>query len=243
MKVLPVAPHLLLLSAPTLFLVFALPAPAPLHIDVRSTTLSNLEVRADFFEFASRGKDDKKQQVEQQIKDKAKDKAEDKAKDVAIKTGVKVGAKIAASVTGAAIPGVGEIVEVAQMVESVVELVVGAIKHALAEDRAKDEKFTNDIVSQAFAKNGKWNYLAINEKLKQSVKMQGTEGKDWGVTERKIKGHFATMKYYFYHFQEGTVENKGDGGYLNWAFIGTFQRFGKDGKPDPNGHLVKFTKH
>jgi len=228
----------------------ALPSPAlrnDLHYE-RDVAPSNASSGLDWTkaDLAPRKvtKQDVKQQAGQQVKDKAKEELEKAGKKAAIKVGEKVAVAIAGTVAAAAVPVVGEIVQVAKMVEQVVELIVGAIKAAVKADHEKEAKFTQDIVGQAFNKNNKWNYLAINEKIHQKVNMVGQKDKDWGFTERVISIHFGKMKYYFYHFGNGTVENDGDGGYINWAFIGNFQRIDKKtGKPDPeHGMLVKFTK-
>lgn len=122
--------HLLLFGAFALSFVSSLPAPALPQIDVRSVeVLARMNVPAV-------PAPPTKQQVKQKVVDTAKQKAEDKAKKTAIKVGVKTAAKVATAVTGAAIPGVGEIVEVAQMVEQVIELIVGAIENAVKEDHA-----------------------------------------------------------------------------------------------------------
>jgi len=189
-------------------------------------------------------KEEAKQQAQQSAQDKAQDKGASVAKDaakkgakkVAEKAGEKAGIKVGVAVATAAVVGVpvvGEIVQAAKALESIVEGIIGAIKKASAEDHAKECKYTYKIVTDAFAQNNKFNYLAINKKLKQSVNMHGVEGKDWHMFERDLKIHFGTMRYHFYSFGDAEVQDKGNGGYENWAFDGKFTR---------NEQRVVFTK-
>jgi len=194
----------------------------PADIAMRSSgpTAQPIEARAEhdlLFPRAPRDDSNQKQKLKQQAEDAAKKKAEDVAK----KVGEKVATQVATTVLTAAlgpVPLVGEIVGAAKAIASVVEAVVGAFEKLSAEDHDKESKFTQDVVGQAYAKNNKWNYLMINEKLKQSVKMEGKQGTDWTVGEREIKIHFGKQKYHFYTFGAGFIENKGDGGFLNWAW-------------------------
>jgi len=180
---------------------------------------------------ASKAAQDKKQ-----VQQAAQTQAQNKGQDMAIKgaeTAVKDAAKKAAVAVGttiavAAVPVLGEVIDVAKTLANIVEEIVGAVEKINQAAHAKESQFTKDIVTKAYGGNSKWNYLMINEKLKQNVKMQGTEGKEWAVGQRKVSpAGVEPVTYHFYTFGAATVTDNGDEGYLNWAWTGNFKRDGK----------------
>jgi hypothetical protein len=61
--------------------------------------------------------------------------------------------------------------------------------------------------------------------------------------EKRIKGvkyfkqvNYQGVPYGVWIFKDGDFTNKGDGGFINWAFNGNFTRTGDQ------GHTVKFSK-
>lgn len=70
----------------------------------------------------------------QQAKQDAKQQAQDTGKKVAEKVGEKAAIAVGGMVAAAAVPVVGEIVQVAKVFETIIEGVIGAIKKASAED-------------------------------------------------------------------------------------------------------------
>ncbi|RDB14950.1 hypothetical protein Hypma_016151 [Hypsizygus marmoreus] len=118
--------------------------------------------------------------------------------------------------------GVGEVVEM-------IINVVGMIKAGIAEDKNKRSGFTQDLVKQMNSKNSKLNYVVCHTKHKTAF--DGTQGTDWGHSHQefdiKVGG---TVGYEIYWAKSGKFTREGDGGYLNWAYIGNVVSKSKDGK-------------
>ncbi|WP_084509462.1 hypothetical protein [Paenibacillus assamensis] len=86
------------------------------------------------------------------------------------------------------------------------------------------EQFVKDTL---YFYNNKWgnryNVLVFNTQL-------GYERSFHGVKESAIVS-YGSINYYVWVFENGTFRNKGDGGWINWAFLGNFTR---------NGSYVQF---
>lgn len=50
------------------------------------------------------------------------------------------------------------------------------------------------------------------------------------------------VNYGVWAFEEGVFKNLGDGGFINWAFSGDFERQSENGQPDATGKRVAFKK-
>jgi hypothetical protein len=91
------------------------------------------------------------------------------------------------------------------------------------------EGFVKGMMEKAtFAAGSKYNVMVFN--MSQSY-------------DRRINGqqyfkqvNYQGVPYGIWIFKDGTFTNKGDGGFINWAFNGKFKRSGNQ------GHTVKFSK-
>ncbi|RDB14946.1 hypothetical protein Hypma_016156 [Hypsizygus marmoreus] len=117
------------------------------------------------------------------------------------------------------------VVQVAKLIFNV----VGRIKAGIKEDKNKRSGFTQDLVGQLNAKDPKLNYVICH--TKHTTAFDGVSGKDWGHSHQefdvKIGG---TVGYEIYWAKSGKFTRKGDGGFLNWAYIGNIKSKSSDGK-------------
>ncbi|KAJ7581960.1 hypothetical protein C8J56DRAFT_1168542 [Mycena floridula] len=146
-----------------------------------------------------------------------------------------------------------------QLVQQVVKAVIKAVMSLISD--IKDEKknraiFVKNLLAGLVSKNPKFNYMIIHPK--HTARWAGRDGTDWHKehvecdTIRLLK---KTIGYDIYAGQEGEVQLRGDGSFINvrhvvfhlfflasltscvqWAFQGKFTRSGKQ------GHIVKFSK-
>ncbi|KAF8079373.1 hypothetical protein FPV67DRAFT_115230 [Lyophyllum atratum] len=121
--------------------------------------------------------------------------------------------------------GPGAVLDVAKMIIDV----VGSIKAGIAADKNARSGFTQDTVGKMNKQNPKFNYIMCH--TKHTTAFDGKQGVDWGHTHQefdiKIGG---TIGYEIYWVKSGKFTRKGDGGYLNWAYIGNVKSKSKDGK-------------
>ena len=103
----------------------------------------------------------------------------------------------------------------------IAEAVSNAIKTA-----ANREAFVRNLMYTAFyASNQKYNVMVFNLAVGQEHSLTGVKAYASAVYDGIIYGVWV--------FESGTFENKGDGGWINWAFKGWFDR---------NGMHVSFRK-
>jgi hypothetical protein len=87
--------------------------------------------------------------------------------------------------------------------------------------------FVRQVMEVAAAPvQGKYNVLVFNTSQPYENRLGGVQ--------RAIPVNYAGVPYVVWIFKNGTFVNKGDGGYINWAFKGNFKRSGKQ------GHTVNF---
>ena len=91
------------------------------------------------------------------------------------------------------------------------------------------EGFVKGLMEQAtFAANNKYNVMVLNMSLSFDRHING---------EKFFKQvNYQGIPYGIWIFRDGDFTNKGDGGFINWAFSGNFKRSGDQGK------FVKFSK-
>jgi hypothetical protein len=93
------------------------------------------------------------------------------------------------------------------------------------------EGFVKNLMEKAFnANNGQYNVMVFNtgqhyEEKFRGLKYHGTE---------IYKGN---INYSIWAFEEGEFTNKGDGGYINWSFKGSFKRSG-----DKDNHVIFYNE-
>lgn len=89
--------------------------------------------------------------------------------------------------------------------------------------------FVKGLMEQAnYAARGKYNVMVFNMSQPYDRDIRG---------QKFFKQvNYQGVPYGIWIFEDGTFTNKGDGGYINWAFNGKFQRSGNQ------GHTVTFQK-
>ncbi|KAL0960179.1 hypothetical protein HGRIS_011813 [Hohenbuehelia grisea] len=86
-----------------------------------------------------------------------------------------------------------------------------------------------NLVEKLKQQHPQFNWIVCH--TKHETKFEGKEGVDWSHHHQefdiKIGG---TIGYEVYNLKAGEFFRKGDGGYLNWAYIGNVLRKDDDGK-------------
>ncbi|KAJ6598599.1 hypothetical protein B0H10DRAFT_2085579 [Mycena sp. CBHHK59/15] len=126
-------------------------------------------------------------------------------------------------------------IELANSVKDLIESIVddfNKLSDAIKQDNLNRGQFTQDTVAKLNAQQPKWNYVICH--TDHTAKWDGVEGKDWYHSHQefdiKVGG---TIGYEIYGAASGDFLRKGDGGYLNWAWMGN------PVKNDQNGaHIV-----
>jgi len=112
--------------------------------------------------------------------------------------------------------GVGKIVEVVK--DGIVAL-VNKIKATIQKDKDRRDKYTQQFIEEFHKKYSHKNVIMCHPK--HTAKWEGVRGKDWDKTHVKFRVKLgAPVGYDVYWGGPGVFTNHGDGGYLNWAFIG-----------------------
>ncbi|KAF8219607.1 hypothetical protein L208DRAFT_1373404 [Tricholoma matsutake] len=80
------------------------------------------------------------------------------------------------------------------------------------------------------AKDPSRNYIVCH--TKHSYKFDGIRGRDWDHRHEELPvGIFGkTTGFEIYWFHSGTFRREGDGGYLNWSYMGNVVKKSSDGK-------------
>ncbi|KAF8639362.1 hypothetical protein AX17_001551 [Amanita inopinata Kibby_2008] len=107
--------------------------------------------------------------------------------------------------------------------------IVNLIQDGIKKDKIARGEFTLHLVKEMQKKNPKFNYVVCH--TKHETHFHGRQGKDWGHSHKEFDIKLGgTVGYEIYWARSGTFVLKGDGGYLNWAFIGNVKSRSKDGK-------------
>jgi hypothetical protein len=89
--------------------------------------------------------------------------------------------------------------------------------------------FVKGLMEQAtYAARGKYNVMVFNMSQPYNRNIRGVKFFK--------QANYQGVPYGIWIFEDGTFTNKGDGGFINWAFNGRFQRSGNQ------GHTVTFQK-
>ncbi len=79
--------------------------------------------------------------------------------------------------------------------------------------------FVRQVMETAYGKaRGRYNVLVFNESQLKTERLRGVKA--------RIPVTYDGVPYIVYIFDRGTFVNRGDGGYINWAFKGKFKRQG-----------------
>ncbi|KAF4596475.1 hypothetical protein EYR40_007827 [Pleurotus pulmonarius] len=117
----------------------------------------------------------------------------------------------------------------ADLLGDVVTSIITGIQDGINADKDARSKFTYDLVGQLHAKQPQFNWILCH--TKHDYKWDGQRGVDWDHRHQefdvKIGG---TIGYEIYNAKSGQFFRKGDGGYLNWAYIGNVLKTENNGK-------------
>lgn len=112
----------------------------------------------------------------------------------------------------------------------IAESIADSIKKA--ENR---EGFVKNLMNTAWYEGGeKYNVVVRNLSQDYDENVKGV--KLYGSAE------YDGITYGIWVFEDGEFTNKGDGGWINWAFRGYFDRYDEDGNEKDDGAVVKFRK-
>lgn len=106
-----------------------------------------------------------------------------------------------------------------------------AISSAIEADKYARSGFTQDTVSKLHAAHPQMNFVICH--TAHHYKFPGVKGKDWYHDHRELNVKFpigSTIGYEIYGFIQGEFFREGDGGYLNWAYIGKVLKTEDGGK-------------
>ncbi|KAF4574279.1 hypothetical protein EYR36_005612 [Pleurotus pulmonarius] len=112
--------------------------------------------------------------------------------------------------------------------EAITGIITG-IQDGINKDKEARSRFTQDLVGKLHAQHPNFNWIACH--TKHDTKFDGKRGVDWDHRHQefdvKIGG---TIGYEIYNAKSGKFFRKGDGGYLNWAYIGKVLKTENNGK-------------
>jgi len=142
------------------------------------------------------------------------------------------GATAVADTAGAVAGAAGAVSGVAGAVSGIMDMiskVVGGIKAGIEKDKELRGDFTSKLVGDMSHNNPAFNYVVCH--TKHTTAFDGVEGTDWGHSHQefdvKVGG---TIGYEIYYLKSGVFTRQGDGGFLNWAYIGNVKSTSTDGK-------------
>jgi len=125
--------------------------------------------------------------------------------------------------------------QVGQAAEAVIQsitTIISSIQDGIAQDKINRSEFTKNLVAQLYQEHRNFNWIVCH--TQHTTKFDGKRGVDWDHRHQefdvKIGG---TVGYEIYNLKSGEFTRQGDGGYLNWAFIGQIAKSDQGGK-----HLV-----
>ncbi|TEB20020.1 hypothetical protein FA13DRAFT_1085284 [Coprinellus micaceus] len=117
---------------------------------------------------------------------------------------------------------VGAVIKVAKLAVEGIMAIVNHVKAKIEQEKEMRNTWTQWLITNVKAKLGPhWNALIIHPK--HTYKFAGVQGKDWYHKHLDFKNSVlpgTTTGYDLYWFKEGEVLSKGDGGFLNWCYMG-----------------------
>ncbi|RXW19741.1 hypothetical protein EST38_g6103 [Candolleomyces aberdarensis] len=103
---------------------------------------------------------------------------------------------------------------IVQGIVHLVEYVLGRI----ADDKGARSDYTRDFVVNAAKEYPGWNWVICH--VEHTTQFDGVQGDDWGHDHVEFPVFLGSIGYEIYWFKSGTFVRGGDGGWLNWAYIG-----------------------
>ncbi|MFI5618640.1 stress protein [Streptomyces sp. NPDC051567] len=122
----------------------------------------------------------------------------------------------------AAVPGevgaLGAKVDVASAVLDITQKIINIVTNAIERGQNR-EGYVKSLMEGGFYEAGqRYNVMVINDSVSHSTNLHGV------VYDARVSGIHG--KYRVLVFESGTFTNHGDGGWINWAFRGWFDRNG-----------------
>jgi hypothetical protein len=117
------------------------------------------------------------------------------------------------------IPGPGP-APVAVAIVAIVTKIASRIAQSVAEDKKKRAEFTRQFVEESARKYPGYNVVLIHTRHETT----GKHIHNHVEVDINIGGTIGYEIYYSRKGQPFTLTNKGDGGFLNWAYNGEFER-------------------
>ncbi|PFH53196.1 hypothetical protein AMATHDRAFT_55691 [Amanita thiersii Skay4041] len=103
----------------------------------------------------------------------------------------------------------------------VVEGIVKPIQAQIEQDKLVRSEFTQKLVEGLFANDTSVSYVVIATHVEHQALFDGKKPSDWDQTHAECPVKFGpAVKYDVYRAKSGQFIRKGDGGFLNWAWIG-----------------------
>ncbi|KAJ8519983.1 hypothetical protein ONZ45_g3104 [Pleurotus djamor] len=116
-------------------------------------------------------------------------------------------------------------------IEAIINI-VNLVQDRINKDKAARSQFTQDLVSRMHAAHPNFNWIICH--TKHTYKFDGRRGVDWDHRHQEFDIKLGgTIGYEIYNLKSGEFTRQGDGGYLNWAYIGRVIKSDQGGK-----HLV-----
>ncbi|RDB16535.1 hypothetical protein Hypma_002708 [Hypsizygus marmoreus] len=123
----------------------------------------------------------------------------------------------------------GAAIDIASQAAGAIGDIVGVIKAGIQADKDKRTHFTQDVIDQLNTKDPTLNYIMCH--VKHSTAFDGEKGTDWGHSHQELDIDLGgTIGYEIYWAKSGTFTREGDGGYINWAYVGNVVSKSADGK-------------
>ncbi|KAL0955224.1 hypothetical protein HGRIS_004126 [Hohenbuehelia grisea] len=119
--------------------------------------------------------------------------------------------------------------QIASAVIGGITQIIGGIQDGIKQDKLNRGEFTKNLVSQMHQQHPDFNWIVCH--TKHTYKFDGQRGVDWDHRHQefdiKVGG---TIGYEIYNLKSGDFTRQGDGGYLNWAYIGNIKTTDQGGK-------------
>ncbi|MCH0542554.1 hypothetical protein I3F58_23950 [Streptomyces sp. MUM 203J] len=115
--------------------------------------------------------------------------------------------------------------DVAVAILDITKRLIGIVNNAI-ERKQNRSGYVKSLMEGAFYEAGqRYNVMVINNSNRHTAHLRGVK------YDARISGHYGTYRVLV--FESGEFTNHGDGGWINWAFRGWFDR---------NGSHVKFRR-
>lgn len=115
--------------------------------------------------------------------------------------------------------------DVAVAILDITKRLIGIVNNAI-ERKQNRSGYVKSLMEGAFYEAGqRYNVMVINNSNRHTARLKGVK------YDARISGHYGTYRVLV--FESGEFTNHGDGGWINWAFRGWFDR---------NGGHVKFRR-